>query len=84
MNKTCRNTFSYPHSLLTPQKGQLLQNEVPILGGIQRDAEEPQSQILKYDTDQNDWLEVGKMNIPRYYHAATIMPRAKIEQYCIV
>ena len=84
MNKTCRNTFSYPHSLLTPQKGQLLQNEVPTLGGIQRDAEEPQSQILKYDTDQNDWLEVGKMNIPRYYHAATLMPRAKIEQYCIV
>ena len=65
-------------------KGQLLQNEVPILGGIQRLAEEPQSQILKYDTDQNDWLEVGKMNIPRYYHAATLMPRAKIEQYCIV
>ena len=84
MNKTCRNAFIYPHFLQTSQKGQLLQNEVPILGGIQRLAEEPQSQILKYDTDQNDWLEVGKMNIPRYYHAATLMPRAKIEQYCIV
>jgi len=59
-------------------------NQVFMIGGIQRLAEEPQSQILKYDTDQNDWLEVGKMNIPRYYHAATLMPRAKIEQYCIV
>jgi len=59
-------------------------NQVFMIGGIQRLAEEPQSQILKYDTDQNDWLEVGKMNIPRNYHAATLMPRAKIEQYCIV
>jgi len=59
-------------------------NQVFMIGGIQRLAEEPQSQILKYDADQNEWLEVGKMNIPRYYHAATIMPRAKIEQYCIV
>jgi len=67
-------------------RGISVNNQIFMTGGMGTEHfadDSADSQILKYNVAEKKWVEVGRMHISRFYHALAVLPKAKVEQYCL-
>ena len=54
-----------------------------IFGGGNPTPPGPSASVISYNYSQEQWKEVGNLNLPRSVHGVTVVPQKLIANYCL-